>query len=201
MDSVSGVTILVAVGSACVAAALGWFVGARRAHRAQPVVAPTRKWRLVVTGIVVLGAIGAALVAPIVCVFWILVASNFILGQGENIPFSTYNMFSQPRDTAWALHFEDDAGEFVPIGLMGINPVDMWKRFASELDDAYRSGITDRRVAQRRAAEAIAIHLEQCRPESGRWSTTPIKIVLLEYFLQSGRITASQTLLAETTPS
>jgi hypothetical protein len=132
-------------------------------------------------------------------VLWILVALNFLLGKHENVPFSTFAMFSSPSKRAWTLRFEGPNGELVPIGTIGLAPHAMRKRFEAELKAARARG-DDIGAARRSAAEVVAALLEQRRPLRGPLATRPITIVLMEYVLESGRLCTVRTPVMETTP-
>jgi hypothetical protein len=150
---------------------------------------------------VILAAVGAAIAAPVVAVLWATVALNFILGQRENVPFSTYPMFSRPATTAWTLRFEDSKGELIAIGKIGLAPHSVRKRFATELRAAQARGVRDVDAARHSAAAVVAALLEQHRPRRGPLAVSPIRIVLIEYVLESGRLLTVQTPITETTPS
>jgi hypothetical protein len=169
-----------------------------------PRVEEQRVSRLRILGTVAVAAlaVAAAFFEPVISVFCVLVALNIIFGDGENVPFSTYSMFSNPPRTAWALRFEDPHGELVPIGKMGINPYITKKRFGTEVRVAREQGVADVDAARRRAAEVIAEQIEQHRPPRGQWSAEPITIVFVEYRLAAGggRVRA-QTALLDTAPA
>ena len=90
---------------------------------------PSRGWRNGVVAFVVIAAVSAAVLAPVIGVMWALVALNFAFGRRENVPFSTYPMFARLPEEVWALQFEDAAGQLVPIAVFGMNPVNTHKRF------------------------------------------------------------------------
>jgi hypothetical protein len=200
MSSLDGLVTVAAVGAAAAAALIGWLLAARRARRGQPMMRPSGRWRTTVTVLVVLVAAAAADAVPIIATFWTLVALNFVLGQRENVPFSTYSMFSKPATTAWALRFEDAAGELVPVRLMGISPHVQKKRFDTEVQAARARGITDLGSARRAAAEVLAVEIEEHRRPDGKWAKTPITIALIEYNLASGSLVRVRTPLMETRP-
>jgi hypothetical protein len=158
------------------------------------------KWGRVTTPFIVLGAAAATIVAPITSAFWILVALNSLLGRGENVPFSTYAMFSNPRTRATILRFEDGDGHLIAIGKIGLAPHTVQKRFATELRAARLRGISDVAAAQRAAASTLTSLVEQHRPPTGLLATTPIAIVLVEYTVESGRLRTVRTPIAEASP-
>jgi hypothetical protein len=159
-----------------------------------------KRWPSAVTAFVVLGAIASAVAAPVISVLWVLVALNQLLGQRENIPFSTYSMFSKPSETVWAVRFEDSEGGVIAIGKIGLAPHVMRKRFAAELRSARRRGINDVDAARHCAAATLATLVEQHRPPAGPLATSPITIVLMEYSLESGQLLTARTPILETTP-
>jgi hypothetical protein len=154
-----------------------------------------RRW--VTLGVVVLGVLGA-FVSPVISVFCAAVALNCVLGARENVPFSTYPMFSRPPNHAWALRFEDAQGTLVPVGQIGIHPVIARKRFATEVQQARKRGATDVLEARREAAAVLAEEFEQLRPPNGPWATGAITIAIVEYSLRSGNPVRVQTPLVET---
>jgi hypothetical protein len=200
MNSLDTLTVVAAVAGSCAAALLGWLLGARGARRGQPEAQAPRTWRSAVTAFIVLGAAAAAFVAPIISVLWMVIALNFLLGQRENIPFSTYAMFSMPSPRAWTLCFEDSDGQLIAISKIGLAPHVVRKRFETELQTARRRGIHDMGEARRSAAAVLAAVLEQHRPPRGPLAATPITIVLMEYVLESGRLHTVHTPILETTP-
>jgi hypothetical protein len=155
--------------------------------------------RVVIAAVVVL-ALVVGFVVPAVTVLCVVVALNFVLGPGENVPFSMYPMFAHPAKTAWTLRFEDGDGELVPIAMMGINPVEAKKSFATELRSAAGRGLRDVSARERSAAEVVARQIEQHRPPVGQWAETPISIVLVEFTLKAGRAQRNQRSLIETRP-
>jgi hypothetical protein len=200
MNSLDTLTVVVAVAGACAAALVGWWRGTRAAHPGRPEVHASTRQRAVLTAFVVLGAIAAAIVAPVISVLWTVVALNFLLGRRENIPFSTYPMFSTPTNKAWALCFADADGELIAIGQIGLAPHIMRKRFETELQAARARGIKDIGTARREAAAVVAAVLEQHRPQRGPWAARPITIMLIEYGLESGRLVRARIPIMETPP-
>jgi hypothetical protein len=158
------------------------------------------KWSRVATALVVLGAAAAAIAAPITAVLWVVVALNAILGGGENVPFSTYAMFSAPRKRSWILRFEDCEQHLIAIGKMGLEPHVVQKRFETELRTARLHGDGDEATARRTAASALATLVEQRRPPKGPLATTPIVIVFVEYTVESGKLRAIRTPIGESSP-
>ena len=193
-------TIVLAIVLPGAAALLGWYLGSRRAQQGRPIVRPSPAWRRAVTGVIVVGAVSAAFVAPVIAVFWALVACNFAFGRGENLPFSTYPMFSQPAEHAWSLRVEDAAGVVIPIAMLGVDPVVARKRFATDEHAAMEHAAGDRDAARRVAAAAFAEQLEQRRPLHGPLASAPITISLIEYVVDAGAAKAVRTPLCETTP-
>jgi hypothetical protein len=155
---------------------------------------------LAVSTLVALGAGVAAIVAPIVAVLWIVVVLNILLGERENVPFSRYAMFSMPASRAWALRFEDLHGELIAIRKIGLAPHVVRKRFETELNAARAGGVRSIGDARFRAASVLAGLIEQHRPPRGPLSDAPIRIVLTEYVLDSGRVVTIHSRLVETTP-
>jgi hypothetical protein len=200
MNSLDTLTVVAAVAGSCAAALVGWLLGARDARRGRLEVQAPRTWRSVVTAFVVLIAIAAAFAVPIISVLWMVIALNFLLGQRENIPFSTYAMFSMPTTRAWTLCFEDSDGQLIAIGKIGLAPQILRKRFETELQTARQRGIHDIGEARRSAAAVLAALLEQHRPPRGPLAATPITIVLMEYILESGRLQTVHIPIMETTP-
>ena len=155
-------TIVLAIVLPGAAAVLGWYLGSRRAQQGRPIVRPSPAWRRAVTGVIVVGAVSARCSSPpVIAVFWALVACNFAFGRGENLPFSTYPMFSQPAEHAWSLRVEDAAGVVIPIAMLGVDPVVARKRFATDEHAAMerrgrrsRRSTAGRRRGVRRTARA-----------------------------------------------
>jgi hypothetical protein len=201
MGPAAALTIIVAVVALAAVALVGWFLGAGRARRGQPCRRVSNPWRWVVTLSIVTGAATAAFVAPIIAVFWVLVALNFAFGREENIPLSTYGMFARPTERSWSLRIEDETGALIPIATLGLDPVAARKRFASETQAAHADGIADPGAARRVAAESLARQLEQHRPVRGPFAETPITISMIEYVLDGRDVKTVRTPLIETTPS
>ena len=197
--SIASFTVLVAVGGSTVAALLGWWTAARNTRRGGRSASPSRGWRNGVVAFVVIAAVAAAVLAPVIGVMWALVALNFAFGRRENVPFSTYPMFARLPAEVWALQFEDAAGQLVPIAVFGMNPVNTHKRFSRELEVAHAEGITGG-AGRQRAAQALAAVLEQHRPTIGPWSDTPITILIIHYEFDSGGITTRRTPIVDTAP-
>jgi len=200
MNSVDALIVVAAVGGATTVALFGWLLADQRARRSQSPVWPSKTSRAAATAFVVLGGVIAAFVEPVIAVFWTLVALNFVLGQRENVPFSTYSMFSKPATSAWALRFEDPSGGLVPIRQMGISPHNQKKRFDTEVRAARAGGIADLDQARRAAAAVLAIEIEEHRRPDGKWAGVPISIVLIEYDIESGSLVTVHTSLVETRP-
>jgi len=137
---------------------------------------------------------------PVVFVLCILVVLDFTVGRRENVPFSTYPMFSQPTTKAWTLRFENPDGTLVPIGVMGMSPVNAKKQFATEVQAAAADGVRDLHARRRRAAEVLAAELETRQAAGGPWASRPIRILFVEYALESGRAQRTQEALTETGP-
>jgi hypothetical protein len=191
------VVLVAAVAAPCVVALIGWLTGGGRSGHHENLSPKRRKVILASVGA---GALVAALLAPSIAVFWVLLALNVVLGARENVPFSTYSMFSTPTRTAFALRFEDRDGELVPIAMMGLAPHVMRKRFAAEQRSARARGIRDVDAARRDAASVLARLVEEHRPSGGPLARKPIAIVLVEYSLDSGRVQQTKTPLMETSP-
>lgn len=200
MTSVDSLTVVVAVGVACGVALLGWLLDRRERRRGQEEFRQPR-WRPNATrGFIAICAAVAAVAAPELAVLWVLVALNLFLGGSENVPFSTYAMFSKPDGTAWTLRFEDSDGSLVPIGKLGLAPHTMRKRFHTELRAARQQGIRDVDAARRSAAAPLVALVEQHRPPAGPLATSRITIVLVEYSIASGRLVTVKTPLLEAVP-
>jgi hypothetical protein len=197
---VDTVVLAAAVATPCVVALLGWLTPARGGGRSLQDKPPSEKWRRAIGASLVVGAVAAAMAAPIISVLWVVVALNLLLGPRENVPFSTYSMFSMPSATAWALRFENRQGELIPIATMGLAPHIMRKRFVSELRAARRRGVRDVDAARRDAASVLATLVEDRRPPGGPLATKPIAIVLVEYSLDSGTVRQAKTRIMETMP-
>jgi hypothetical protein len=191
------VVLVAAVAAPCVVALIGWLTGGGRSRHDENL---SNKRRKVVLTSIGAGALVAALVAPSIAVFWVVLALNVVLGVRENVPFSTYSMFSMPSRTAYALRFEDHDGELVPIAMMGLAPHVMLKRFAAEQRAARRRGVRDVDAVRRDAASVLATLVEESRPSGGPLARKPIAIVLVEYSLESGRVRQTKTPLMETSP-
>jgi hypothetical protein len=198
MDSLDALTVAVAVAAVGAAAVVGWALGARAPRRHQSVSPPSRRWRAGVSAFVVLGAVAGAVTAPVVAVLWVVVGLNFLLGRRENVPFSTYPMFSRPPDTAWALQFEDPDGELVAMGRIGLPPNIVRKRFETELQRARAHGIHDLGAARRSAAAVVATLVEEHRPAWGPLAARPITIVLVEYRADPGGLSRVRIPVLET---
>jgi hypothetical protein len=194
MSSAGTLTLVVAVAASCAVALAGWVASDR------PNARSSKRWRTATMSLMVASAIAAAIVAPAVSVFWLLVALNFAVGLHENVPFSTYPMFSNPEPKAWSLRFEDSNGQAVKIGKIGLAPHVVKKRFATELRAARERGIRDVADARRTAAGILAALVEQHRPPGGPLAACPITIVLVEYILESGQLRRVNVPILETSP-
>jgi hypothetical protein len=200
MTSLDAITVIIPVAVSCGVALVGWPVGARERRRGQPeVLQPKRRLDATRTIIAICAAV-AVVLAPVVAVLWVVVALNFTLGRREDVPFSTYAMFSRPERTTWALRFEDGDGKLVPIGKLGLAPHTMRKLFTTELQAALRQGIGDVHAARRRAATPLAVRLERHRPPVGPLATSGITIVLVEYSLAPTGLVTVKTPIMETSP-
>jgi hypothetical protein len=200
MSSSAAVTVVAAVAGTCGVAMVGWVLDARDTRRTRRDARPSKRSRYATTAFIILTAVGAAIAASSISVFWMVLALNFLLGIRENIPFSAYSMFSQPATTAWTLRFEDSKGELISIAKIGLAPHVMRKRFATEMHAARKRGISDMDAARRKAATVLAALLEQRRPSRGPLAASPITIVLIEYSLDSGKLITVKTPIMETTP-
>lgn len=200
MDSLDALTVVVAVATAGAAAVAGWALGARAASKHRTGLPASRRWRAGVTASVVLGAVVGAAIAPAIAVLWVVVALNFLLGARENIPFSTYPMFSRPSDTAWTLQFEGSDGELVAMGKIGLPPTIVRKRFETELRRAHAQGIHDLDAARRSAAAVVAALVEEHRPAKGPLAARPVWIVLVEYTVEPSGLSRLRIPILETTP-
>lgn len=200
MTSTDSLIVVSAVAVSWVVALVGWFLEAHTARTCLADARPSLRWRRAATVGIVLGAGAAAIAAPVVGVLWIVVALNFLLGTRENVPFSTYAMFSQPRAQTWTLRFEDCDGHLIAIGKIGLAPHVVQKRFATELRAAHERGVNDLATARRSAAGVLATLLEQHRPSAGPLATAPITIVLVEYMLESGKLRTVKTPIMEARP-
>jgi hypothetical protein len=200
MDSLGALTVVVAVTGAGAAAVGGWVLAARAARKNGVSSPPSRRWRAGATALVILGAVGGAAVAPVVGVLWAVVGLNFLLGPRENVPFSTYPMFSRPAETTWTLQFEDPDGGLVAMGAIGLAPHIVRKRFESELQRARAHGVHDLGAARRSAAAVVAGLLEQHRPASGALASRSITIVLVEYTVNTGALSRMRIPILETSP-
>jgi hypothetical protein len=156
--------------------------------------------RIVASVVVVALALGTAIAVPTICVLSAVVALNLVLGRHENVPFSTYPMFSKPGGKTWALRFEGPGGERFPIAKMGISPQVAKKRFGTEVLAAHAGGVTDTSEARRLAAEAIAAQIQEHPRFRDAAGAHPITIVLMEYTLESGQVVALRTPLLTTSP-
>jgi hypothetical protein len=200
MTSADSLILVSAIAGSCAVALAGWLLEVRTAREPLAELRPSSKWRRAVTVCIVLGAGAAAIAAPVVAVLWIVVGLNFLLGARENVPFSTYAMFSQPRAQTWTLRFEDCDGHLVVIGKIGLAPHVVQKRFATELRVARERGVKDLATARRTAAAVLAALLEQHRPSAGPLATAPITIVLVEYVFESGKLRTVKTPIMEARP-
>jgi hypothetical protein len=200
MTSLDSLTVVVAVAVACAVALLGWLLDCRERRQGRPEFHQSGRRPKVLRGLVAICAAVAAVAAPQLAVLWVLVALNFVLGKSENVPFSTYAMFSQPDSTAWTLRFEDRDGRLVPIGKLGLAPHTMRKRFTTELRAAHRQGIRDVDAARRKAAAPLVALVEQHRPPAGPLAASPITIVLVEYSMASEGLVTVKTPLVEAVP-
>lgn len=157
-------------------------------------------WRMTAAAVIVVAAIACTAVAPIVGIFWALVAGNLAFGRDETVPFSTYPMFSQPPERAWSLRVQDPDGEVIRVAALGISPVAAVKRFASDERAELEDDGVDRSEARRRAAAKYARLIEEHRPIRGPLSAAPITIVLTEYLIEAGAVRTVRTPLIETSP-
>jgi hypothetical protein len=184
----------------CAVALLGWFLETRTSARHPSDRRPSMQWGRAATAFVVAGAAAAVIAAPITAVLWVVVALNALLGGGENIPFSTYAMFSTPGKRSWILRFEDCDQHLIAIGKMGLEPHVVRKRFETELRAARLRSNGDEVAARRTAASRLATLINQRRPPAGPLATTPIVIIFVEYTVESGRLGALRTAIGEASP-
>ena len=200
MISADLLVVASAAAGSCALALLGWFLETRTSSGHPSDRTPSTPWRRAATVFVVAGAVAAAIAAPITAVLWVVVALNALLGGRENIPFSTYAMFSIPRQRPWILRFEDCDQHLIEIGKIGLEPHVAQKRFATELRTARLRGNGDEAAARRTAASALATLIDQRRPPAGPLATTPIVIVFVEYAVESGKLTAVRTPIGQASP-
>jgi hypothetical protein len=200
MTSLDSLTVIIAVAVSCVVALLGWPLGSRERRQGRAEIRQSKRRLDVTRTVIAICAAVAAVLAPELAVLWGVVALNLTLGRRENVPFSTYAMFSRPERTAWALRFEDCDGRLVPIGTLGLAPHTMRKRFTTELRAARQQGIRDVDAARRRAAAPLAALVEQHRPPAGPLATSGITIVLVEYSMASEGLVTVETPIVETSP-
>jgi hypothetical protein len=189
-----------AAAGSCAVALLGWFLETRTSSRHPSDRKPSAQWGRAATAFVVAGATAAAVAAPITAVLWVVVALNALLGGGENIPFSTYAMFSTPRRRSWILRFEDCDQHLIAIGKIGLEPHVVQKRFETELRAARLSSNGDEVAARRTAASTLATLIDQRRPPAGPLATTPIVIVFVEYTVESGVLSTLRTPIGKASP-
>jgi hypothetical protein len=200
MTSVDLLTVAFAAAGSCAVALLGWFVETRTSAGHPSDRTPSMQWRRAATLFVVAGAAAAAIVAPATAVLWVVVGLNALLGGGENIPFSTYAMFSIPRQRSWILRFEDCDQHLIEIGKIGLEPHVAQKRFATELRTARLHSNGYEAAARRSAASTLATLIDQRRPPAGPLATTPIVIVFVEYTVESGKLSALRTPIGKASP-
>jgi hypothetical protein len=200
MTSLDGFTVVIAVAVSCAVALLGWLLDYRETRQGQAELRQSKRRLDTTRGLIAVCAALAAIVEPAIAVLWVVVALNFALGRDENVPFSTYAMFSKPDSNAWTLRFEDCDGSLVPIGKLGLAPHTMRKRFTTELRAARRNGIRDVDAARRSAAAPLAELVEQHRPLAGPLATSNITIVLVEYSMASEGLVTIKTPIVETSP-
>jgi hypothetical protein len=141
----------------------------------------------------------AAVVAPPVAVFAVIVALNALLGGGEAVPFSRYPMFSAPDERSWALRFEDAAGGAISLGAFGILPPTARKRFALDRRVGENWGLSPTE-ARAQAAGALAAWLNERRPRTGPLERARISIVLIEYEFDGRAVVSRRDLLTIVTP-
>jgi hypothetical protein len=199
MSSLDTLPLVVGVAAPCTVALAGWLANDRRAD-GPPTKPRSKRWRAAVAVSIMGVAIAGTITTPFIAVFWIIVVLNLVAGRHENIPFSTYAMFSRPNTRVWSLRFEDAKGDIVNIGKIGLAPHIVRKRFATEMRAARAKGIQHTGGAQRSAAEVLAALVEQHRPPGGPLAACPITIVLVEYILESGRLRRIRTPILETSP-
>ena len=199
MSSLDTLPLVVGVAAPCAVALAGWLANDQRAD-GRSTEPTSKRWRAAVRVLVIVVAVAGTITAPFISVFWVIVVLNFVAGRRENVPFSTYAMFSKPSTRAWSLRFEDPKGQTVNIGKIGLAPHIVRKRFATEMRAARTKGIRDPGGAQRSAAEVLATLVEQHRPPGGPLAACPITIVLVEYILEAGRLRRIKTPILETSP-
>jgi hypothetical protein len=199
MSSPDTLPLVVGVAAPCAVALAGWLANDRWAD-GPPTKPRSKRWRAAVAVLIMTVAVAGTITTPFIAVFWIIVVLNFVAGRRENIPFSTYAMFSMPNTRVWSLRFEDAKGDIVNIGKIGLAPHIVRKRFATEMRAARAKGIQHPGGAQRSAAEVLATLVEQHRPPGGPLAACPITIVLVEYILESGRLRRIRTPILETSP-
>lgn len=203
-DVTSGGAAAVVVGltAASVAVALGgWILSVvMRRGSVGDQARPRPPWSGRVAGLVIAAAALVGLPAGrSVAVFLILVASNQILGRAENVPFSTYPMFSRPDRRSWSIRLEDGSGELVSTTAFGIMPPTLRKQFGTDLERA-RTATADLLDARRRAAAELAETIERRRPKIGPLADEAVSIVLVEYEFDGRVLHRARTVLATSAP-
>jgi hypothetical protein len=151
---------------------------------------------VVLAALALVGVVGT----PEIAVFLAVVALNRIVGPDENVPFSTYPMFSVARSESWSLRFEDSAGRPVSIASLGIFPHTARKRFGSELREAMTSSDSADDV-RRRAAQRFGIWLSERRRATGPLAGEPITVVFVAYRFDGRDVVTSSTPLAISEPT
>jgi hypothetical protein len=195
LDGAVVVVVAAAAGGAAVALG-GWGLRARSPRRSTPSAAFGAGAAI----LIVVLAVAAVPIGPPVAVFSILVGLNQLLGRGENVPFSTYPMFSRPEQRSWSVRLEDAAGEIVGTPAFGMIPSAMRKRFATDVEAALAAG-QDPRHARAVAADRLAEVLERRRPRIGRLATEPVTIVLMDYQFDGTALHRERTPLTVSTPT
>jgi hypothetical protein len=143
--------------------------------------------------------VAAAVVAPALGVFAVVLALNALLGGVEAVPFSRYPMFSEPSERSWALRFEDATGEVVTLGAFGILPPAARKRFglAQRVGEDWGLSPSDARAE---AAVSLGQLLNERRPRTGPLERAPISILLVEYEFDGHAVVSRRDLLTVVTP-
>ncbi|MCH7788079.1 MAG: hypothetical protein IH940_01425 [Acidobacteria bacterium] len=160
----------------------------------------SRQYRLKVNLALAACAVVLAIFNPMVTVFAVILAANLTLGQREDVPFSTYGMFSSPSNRSWALSFEDSKGELFPIATFGLLPSTVRKSFSADLGGLGDEVDPTEHARRRRAVAGLVEMVEKKRPSFGEWASEPITIIYLGYQLKGGKLVTDRDVLAVTEP-
>ncbi|MEM7139541.1 MAG: hypothetical protein AAF548_00820 [Actinomycetota bacterium] len=121
----------IALGSAVALALAAVVVALVPPLRTRDAARPTRAARRILntTGVIALLLVVLGLPVPVFAAALVL---NATLGRSESVPFSSFAMFSQPRNEAFVIRFVDGSGDPIAVRrAFGVTPTVALKQFQS----------------------------------------------------------------------